>query len=42
NQHYAPDRMVLACIGNISFEDFLKLANKYFADYQGTALPFEG
>ena len=41
NQHYAPDRMVLACIGNISFEAFLKLANKYFADYQGNALPFE-
>ena len=41
NQHYAPDRMVLACIGNISFEAFMKLANKYFADYQGDALPFE-
>ena len=41
NQHYAPDRMVLACIGNISFNDFMKLANKYFADYQGNALPFE-
>lgn len=41
DQHYAPDRMVLACIGNISFDDFLKLANKYFADYQGDALPFE-
>ncbi len=41
NQHYAPDRMVLACIGNISFEAFLKLANKYFADYQGEALPFD-
>ena len=41
DQHYAPDRMVLACIGNISFNDFLKLANKYFADYQGNALPFE-
>ena len=41
NQHYAPDRMVLACIGNISFDAFLKLANKYFADYQGDALPFE-
>ena len=41
DQHYAPDRMVLACIGNISFESFLRLANKYFADYQGKALPFE-
>lgn len=41
NRHYAPDRMVLACIGNISFEDFLKRANKYFADYQGNAMPFE-
>lgn len=41
NQHYAPDRMVLACIGNISFEAFMKFANKYFADYQGDALPFE-
>ena len=41
NQHYAPDRMVLACIGNISFEDFLKLAKRYFADYQGVASPFE-
>ena len=41
NQHYAPDRMVLACIGNITFEAFMKLANKYFADYQGNALPFE-
>ena len=41
NRHYAPDRMVLACIGNISFNDFMKLANKYFADYQGNALPFE-
>ena len=40
-QHYAPDRMVLACIGNISFDDFMKLANKYFADRQGNALPFE-
>ena len=41
NRHYAPDRMVLACIGNISFDAFLKLATKYFADYQGSALPFE-
>lgn len=41
NQHYAPDRMVLACIGNISFEAFMKLANMYFADYHGDALPFE-
>lgn len=41
NMHYAPDRMVLACIGNISFEGFMKLANKYFADYQGDAAPFE-
>lgn len=41
NRHYAPDRMVLACIGNISFEEFLKLANKYFADYQGFAEPVE-
>lgn len=41
NRHYAPDRMVLACIGNISFESFLKLANRYFADYKGDAAPFE-
>ena len=41
DRHYAPDRMVLACIGNISFDDFMKLANKYFADYQGDAIPFE-
>ena len=41
NRHYAPDRMVLACIGNISFEAFLKLATKYFSDYQGNAVPFE-
>ena len=41
NRHYAPDRMVLACIGNITFDAFLKLATKYFADYQGSALPFE-
>lgn len=41
NMHYAPDRMVLACIGNIPFESFLRLANKYFADYQGDAAPFE-
>ena len=40
-QHYAPDRMVLACIGNISFEEFSKLAYKYFADYQGDAIPYE-
>ena len=40
-QHYAPDRMVLACIGNISFAEFFKLANKYFADYQGDAVPYE-
>ena len=41
DRHYAPDRMVLACIGNISFDRFLKLANRYFADYQGDAVPFE-
>ena len=40
-QHYAPDRMVLACIGNISFEEFSKLSYKYFADYQGDAIPYE-
>ena len=40
-QHYAPDRMVLACIGNISFEEFSRLSYKYFADYQGDAIPYE-
>lgn len=40
-QHYAPERMILACIGNISFKDFLRLADKYFSDYQGDATPFE-
>ena len=40
-QHYAPERMILACIGNISFNEFLKLANRYFSDYQGEAAPFE-
>ena len=38
--HYSPDRMVLACIGDISFEDFYNLAKKYFSDYQGSALPY--
>lgn len=41
NQHYAPDRMVLACIGNISYEAFIRLAYKYFADYRGDAAPLD-
>lgn len=39
--HYAPDRMILACIGDISFEDFKRMAEKYFADCEGDAVPFE-
>lgn len=39
--HYAPDRMILACIGDISFEDFRRMAEKYFADCEGDAVPFE-
>lgn len=41
HSHYAPNRMVLACIGDISFEDFKRMAEKYFADFQGDAVPFE-
>lgn len=41
HSHYAPDRMILACIGDISFEDFKRMAEKYFADFQGDAVPFE-
>ncbi|MDO5342943.1 MAG: pitrilysin family protein [Bacteroidia bacterium] len=39
--HYAPDRMILACIGDVSFEDFRHMAEKYFADCEGDAVPFE-
>ncbi|MCQ2309503.1 MAG: insulinase family protein [Bacteroidales bacterium] len=39
--HYAPDRMILACIGDISFGDFRHMAEKYFADCEGDAVPFE-
>ncbi|MBP9994288.1 MAG: insulinase family protein [bacterium] len=38
--HYAPDRMILACIGDISFEDFKRMAEKHFADCRGDAAPF--
>lgn len=38
--HYAPDRMVLAFIGDISFDDFKRKAERYFSDYRGNALPF--
>lgn len=38
--HYAPDRMALACIGDISFEDFKCMAEKFFADCEGEAVPF--
>jgi len=41
NNHYSPDRMILACIGDISFEDFKHLAEKYFAFCEGNAIPFE-
>ena len=39
--HYAPDRMILACIGDISFEDFKRMAEKHFAGCEGDAVPFE-
>lgn len=39
--HYAPDRMILACIGDVTFEDFRRMAEKYFADCEGDAVPFE-
>lgn len=40
NAHYAPDRMILACIGDVSFDDFRRMAERHFADYQGEAVPF--
>lgn len=38
--HYAPDRMIIACIGDVSFNDFKRMAEKCFAGCQGQAVPF--
>ncbi len=38
--HYAPDRMIIACIGDVSFKDFKRMAEKCFASCQGQAVPF--
>jgi len=38
--HYAPNRMIIACIGDVSFNDFRHLAEKYFDGCKGNAVPF--